>query len=778
MTKDRDRESQLLEKLDFLIHKHDTLSKEIADLRDEIKQYKISKSLTDDQNAVIQKTILPETEMPQSKRRTFNRLSLGRGRNDNQQATRIDLEKFVGENLINKIGIIITVIGVSIGVKYAIAHELISPLTRIILGYLVGFGLLAFAFRLKKEYLNFSSVLLSGSMAILYFITYAAYSFYNLFAQPVAFAIMVLITIFTVFSALKYNKQVIAHFGLVGAYAIPFLLSKGPDRVDILFSYMTIINLGILSVALKRYWKPIYFSSFILTWAVYFQAFYFYPQPGDHIGLLFPFLTVFFVIFYLEFLGYKLLKKEKFNIIDILLLLANSFIYFGNGYELLDKHVSYQNLVGLFALGNATIHGAVSLVIYKQKLADQNLFHFVLGLALTFITIAGPVQLDGNWVTLFWTGEAVVLFWIGRTQKRDFYELLSYPVIIIAFLSLLQDWEMFYSGLFSASQPVNRLTPFFNLCFLTGLIVIAAFAYINWLYNHKKYIPPQLPKFDLLVLVPFLLPGLLLLVTYFTFRLEIAAFWNHRFVHTASSVIVNDTHQTIVLPDRDLIRFETVTVINYSLLFFTLLTYANIKWIKKSILGYFCLLLITFSVFAFLTDGLASLGILRDSYINVSPEDYFQPNIFYLLTRYISYSFVTLALIALFKGIQQDFIRLKLNLVFDFVLYSTALWIATSELIHWLHIASSPQPNKLGVSILWGIYSLLLVVTGIWKKKKHLRISAMVLFGITLMKLFFYDLINLDTISKTILFVSLGILLLIISFLYNKYTKIITGETN
>lgn len=45
------------------------------------------------------------------------------------------------------------------------------------------------------------------------------------------------------------------------------------------------------------------------------------------------------------------------------------------------------------------------------------------------------------------------------------------------------------------------------------------------------------------------------------------------------------------------------------------------------------------------------------------------------------------------------------------------------------------------------------------------------------MKLFFYDIAELDTISKTIVFVSLGISLLIISFLYNKYKNLIFEES-
>ncbi|MGI8600900.1 MAG: DUF2339 domain-containing protein, partial [Chitinophagaceae bacterium] len=117
-----------------------------------------------------------------------------------------NLEKFIGENLINKIGIAITVLGVGIGAKYSIENELISPLTRIILGYLLGLGFIGFALWLKAKYENFSAVLLSGGMATMYLITYAAYSFYGLFPQAVAFALMVLFTAFTVVAAIHYNK--------------------------------------------------------------------------------------------------------------------------------------------------------------------------------------------------------------------------------------------------------------------------------------------------------------------------------------------------------------------------------------------------------------------------------------------------------------------------------------------------------------------------------------------------------------------------------------------
>src|SRR5205085_1793120 len=57
---------------------------------------------------------------------------------DYKDSARADLEKFIGENLISKIGIIVLVLGVGIGAKYAIDNGWISPLLRIAFGYVMG----------------------------------------------------------------------------------------------------------------------------------------------------------------------------------------------------------------------------------------------------------------------------------------------------------------------------------------------------------------------------------------------------------------------------------------------------------------------------------------------------------------------------------------------------------------------------------------------------------------------------------------------------------------
>src|SRR5665647_495761 len=298
MTTNDIRINQLLAKLEILLERQENFSKDINELSEEIYRLKYAQAeepIDEWQEAETNPPVTfaaAETEkesVAPNYQASPEQTSVEPPRYfspvpDDVPEVKSNLEKFIGENLINKIGIIITVIGVAIGAKYAIDHDLISPLTRIILAYLVGFGLLLFSIRLKKKYENFSAVLLSGSMAIMYFVTYAAYTFYQLFPQSIAFILMVVVTAFTVTAAIKYNRQVIAHIGLVGAYAVPFLLSEGSGNVVILFSYTAIINIGILVISFKKYWKPLYYSSFMLTWLMYFMWYGSKYQPSEDFG--------------------------------------------------------------------------------------------------------------------------------------------------------------------------------------------------------------------------------------------------------------------------------------------------------------------------------------------------------------------------------------------------------------------------------------------------------------------------------------------------------------
>lgn len=391
MSENQNTINQLLQKLEVLMQKQNSFYKEIYDLREEILRLKsVEKQEVADNIVDIENKTEIKTEekpfvaaQPPPKQNYYHPPKSTDWQNTRPKIN-IDFEKFIGENLISKVGIIITIIGVAIGAKYSIDHQLISPLARIILGYVMGIGLLGVGFRLKKNYENYSAVLVSGAIAIMYFITFAAYSFYELMPQSVAFGLMVIFTVFTVVVAINYNKQIIAHIGLVGAYAVPFLLSDGSGKIVVMFTYMAIINIGILIIAFKKYWKPIYYSSFALTWIIYLSWFNSQYEFTEHLGLAFIFAITFFVIFYVIFLAYKLIRNEKFEIQDIALLLSNSFIFYGIGYALMNDHLIYNHFLGVFTICNALIHSVVNILIYKLKQGDRNLLYLVSGLVFNF----------------------------------------------------------------------------------------------------------------------------------------------------------------------------------------------------------------------------------------------------------------------------------------------------------------------------------------------------------------------------------------------------------
>jgi uncharacterized membrane protein len=785
---------QLLKRLDNISQKQVAFSKEIHDVRNEIIKIqqptaeipKVEDFVEHPQTPPLEipkkeeKVPVPPKVLPQLKPKS---VAPSKPKINKPSVLSSGWEKFIGENLINKIGIIILVIGVGIGAKYSIENDLISPLTRIILGYVAGLGLMAFGIKLKAKYKNYSAVLVSGAIAIMYFITFAAYSFYDLIPQAVAFGLMVLFTIFAVVAAINYNKQVIAHIGLVGAYTVPFLLSNDSGDANVLFTYMAVINAGILGIAFFKYWKPLYYSSFIFTWLIYGAWLGEGHENGD-LGTALLFASVFFILFYLIFLSYKLIKKEKFNIGDILLLLANSFVYYGIGYYLLSEYYieevsnvrvyPFEHYLGLFTLANAVIHFLVAGTVFKQKLGDRHLFYFVSGLVIVFITIAIPVQLDGNWVTLLWIAQGALLFWIGRMKQIKTYEWISYGVLLVAGMSLLHDWGMSLGNIYG-SDAIN-LSPFLNINFLTGILVAATLGLISY-WNSKKDFPSTIVKDDFIRgFITFAINAALFGTIYMAVCLEISAYFDQLSFLSAREVTETDYDYTYTTYDKDLMKFKTLWIINFSMLFLTVLSFINMKKIKNRTLGFVNIAINIVGVFVFLLLGLFVISLLRDSYISQTDVEYYSRGGFHIAIRYISIGFVLALLYTTYRYIREEFMNINFNLIFELIVAVAVLWITSSELVYWMTIANPTESYKLGLSIFWGVYSLMLIALGIWKGKKHLRIGAIILFAITLIKLFAYDISHLNTISKTIVFISLGILLLIISFLYNKYKHVISDE--
>jgi uncharacterized membrane protein len=668
-----------------------------------------------------------------------------------------DIEKFIGENLLSKIGIVILVIGVAIGGKYAIDNGWVSPLMRIVFGYVCGLALIGIAVRLKPRYLNFSAVLISGGMAIMYFITYFAYAFYGLITQPAAFVLMVLFTAFAVIAAMIYSKQVIAHIGLVGGYATPFLLSTGSANYPFLFTYIAIINLGILAISLKKYWKPVFFTSFIFTWTIFAVWFGDRFEADRHFALALGFLTVYFLIFYCSFIGYKLFYEKNLEAENIIVILLNSAIFFGLGCAILTRPDGDTTYLGTFAVINAAIHLGFAFIADGIRKVPSDIVYLCAALCLLFLTLAIPLQFDGNVVTLFWSAEAFALFLIGRKKGIVLFEIASYPAAFLASVSLLALWANNYS----LAVHGTVFPTFLNSAFVSGIFYVIAMSAIAVIDRDGK--EPPLDE-SLAVLMRYAIRFAAAAALYNVFRMEIEFYFRNKAIEMRPPG--SGEYFSVF---NDLEYLSAIWQINYSLVFFALLGYIDIKRWRDRLISWAIVACLLLAVFIFCTVGLLSLSELYRAYSG---------DLTILLPlRYISLACLSTAVYVVYRYLSGDRIfseNIKLKeLLFDGFFY-TLLWIILSnELVTWMTIFGVKDSFKLGLSILWGIYALVLVIIGIARAKKHLRIGAIGLFAITLIKMFFYDIAYMDTISKTAVFVSLGVLILLVAFLYNKYASLI-----
>lgn len=672
-------------------------------------------------------------------------------------------ERFIGENLFGKIGIVIIIIGVFIGVKYSIQHNLISPAMRLVLGYLMGIGLFVTGAMLKKKYESFSAILVSGAMTIFYFVTFIAYAVFGYFPQSLAFVLMFLFTAFTVLASLSYNQVVIAIIGLVGGYAVPFLLSNNSGQVEILFAYTAIINIGVLVLSFYKQWRSLYISALFLTWLLLFSTWASAYQYDDFVPY-FVFNLVTFLTFYVAFIAQKIYRVQELEAVDVLLFLFSSLSFYAMGvWLILDYYPNNRTFVAMFTLLNAVFHFLVGYYFHLKKTPSQALKYLVLVLALSFATLVIPIQFKGTWITIFWIAEAALLFGFGRTKKMPVYERISYAVVILATFSLLIDWGKGSYSIFDMEDASAYITPFANSLFITGLLysaAVGAMAYINDKYKETGTLNKVLS---------FLFNIFSVLILYCTFYREISVFCDMRALHQDPEIY---SHYEAY---QDLNTFKGVWHIIYSVLFISAYSFLNVKYLKKKLLAELQIGLNFLLLTIFMTLGLYYFSELRERYMEEAQEGG-QLSLWFLNIRYVG----LLSLVALGNSIYalSKFLEFKTGArrVLEMLLHLVILWVASSELLHWTDIYESVANYKLGLTILWGGYAILLVVLGIFKRKKYQRISGIILVGFTLLKLFFYDTTHLDTLHKTIVFVLLGVLLLVASFLYNKYTKEIEGE--
>jgi len=388
------------------------------------------------------------------------------------------LESKIGGNLLNKIGMAAIILGMAYFLKYAIDNEWIGEAGRVMVGVLTGLGFVAWGESLhRKEMRGYAVTILGGGVAILYFSIFAAFSFYHLLDQIPALLLMVLITAATVVMSVRYNSKTIAIFATVGGFMTPALLSTGKDNQNGLFTYILLLDLGVLTLAYFKNWRVLNLLAFFFTQLI-FVGWNLNFYNSTKLWRTEFWLTVFFLLFAVMSFLYNITHQQKTTFRDLSLITLNGGCYFLWTYGLLESR--YSDYLGFYAVLMAVVYVALGSVAYRRAQADSYLFLVFLGLGLTCLTVAIPIQLKQNWITVGWSVEAAVLTWVGFHLDSGKTRRAALLIVVMVVFRLL-----FLDSSFTSAFS-DDFTFLFNkrgMAFLAGIASLFAMAY---LYNRNR----------------------------------------------------------------------------------------------------------------------------------------------------------------------------------------------------------------------------------------------------------------------------------------------------
>ena len=402
----------------------------------------------------------------------------------------IDIESMIGRRWIGWAAIVLILFATAFFLKYAFDNRWIGEVGRVAIGIAFGATMTALGFKYSKRgWRIFSQILTAGGIVLLYLSNYAAFGYYHLIPQKAAFVLLAILVAEAAALALLYEAPAIAIMALIGGFLTPVLLHSDRDQYLALFGYIIALDAGAL--LLLKHWRGLrtiaFLGSHLLFWLWYDQN---YHQGKLKAVLLFQ--LALFLIFLATHLAARILRRvQTINGEDIWLLLVNPFTFFVTTYHLLNR--SYHDWMGVFAIGMALIYaGSAKLVLDRARVIRSETLSLI-AVSLTFVTMAIPIQLRSNWITIAWAIEALTMLWAGIEAQSKRLRISACILFGLSLIRLLL-WD----------APLGIRPPFipvFNRYFLSSFAVIACLFGAAALYENlgkKRNISERFAKLGLL----------------------------------------------------------------------------------------------------------------------------------------------------------------------------------------------------------------------------------------------------------------------------------------
>jgi uncharacterized membrane protein len=617
---------------------------------------------------------------------------------ENHETESESLETQIGSRWLLYIGIVAIVIGVAYFEKLAIEKEWLGETARVIQGGVIGLVLTFVGLRfVRAGYDTYGQIITGGGAAVLYLSTYAAFNFYHLIERPLAFTLMVGITVMVAWLADRLRSQGLALFGVGGGFVTPFLLPGTTDAQIALFGYDTILIGGTMVLSHRRSWPALNIVSYVLTvvtvagWADRFYT----PEKYLRTEL---FVTLFCAMFLYILRQIRTSNADSGAEASRLVLASAPIAYYIASLVFLSDH-STALLVWLVAL--MLIGGILS----ERAGTAAGLAVWVavtLPLLLWTVTHRTPAWQASGLSTI----AAVYLIALAAQLRRTFIDGAAELGVADIFWLHLNGLLMFAAAyiLISATNVAitANLAAVFALC--QGLL-----AAIVLKRQRNQALHFGALAFTLL-------------------SIAIALQWD------GPAVAIGWAAEGAVIVALGL--------------------HERRDWMRIAGVGLFAV--------AF---GLAMSLLTTER--AVSEAVFFNPHAA-AAAAIAALSYVLAWLHYRDPAAPDRTLAIGLALI---VAQVATLALLTSEIHAYWSLREGSFARQMMVSVTWGVYATALIVIGLWRGYAPIRYFAIALFAITIVKVFAFDMAQLDRVYRISSIIVLGLTLLVTSYLYQRASR-------
>lgn len=390
----------------------------------------------------------------------------------------LNLEETLGTNWLNKIGIIILVIGVALFLAYEVRE--LGPLGKVLVGYVVcaamlGCGLL---FEGREQWRILARAGIAGGWALLYFTTYALYhvpAAHVLSSEAVDFVLLFVVASAMVLHTLRYASQLVTGLAFLLAFAT---INIGHGSASSLIAG-AILAAGLAAIALRRSW----FELEIAGMAAAYLNHYLWLRPiiEPMHGRLHAFrgygasaalLCIYWLIFRVSYVLRRGESRRHEQLSTAAAILNPALLLWVMRYQSVHPELAFGFLLSL---------GALEFVLGQLPLTRRRRAAFIVltTLGTCLFVAAFPFRFSGGTLSATWLAEAEALLLAGIFLREIVFRYLGLAAAFVVWVQLvaIDGPRILGERGTQAHSPAH-----------TGLAAVFGFAALLFYFN-SQYLP-------------------------------------------------------------------------------------------------------------------------------------------------------------------------------------------------------------------------------------------------------------------------------------------------